>query len=120
MPDQPTASPVPAPGQNLAAPGSLAQVLSDHPRWPHGPVVDVEADDVQRQVRGCLEKLGYFELIKIGHNRYHATFTGRLIDGLQVNTEGPGYAAAITLLTVWRLDGLSPRQQLELLLGGEE
>ncbi len=36
MPDQPTSLASTPPGQNLAAPGSLAQVLSDHPRWPHG------------------------------------------------------------------------------------
>lgn len=122
MPDQPTASPVHAPGQNLAASGCLAEVLSDHPRWPHGPVLDPEHPAVQEQMRALLCELGHFELERADDGRMSATLTS-IVGDLQVSAERSGLATGLVLLTAWHIAGHRGGDMVDgllELLGGEE
>lgn len=114
MPDQPTASPSTPPGQNLAGPGSPAELLSNHPRWALGEVTDDELEDlaVQEHMRDLLLGLGTIRYGVV--RRGFRVSLDNDIGTLTVTGPKPGLTAALVLLAAWTMKDPADA------IGGEE
>lgn len=110
--DQPTASPVPAPGQNLAA--HIVSLLVRDPRWAGGPATgrDLETACFRELLREHLRAAGTDlteQTTLDGEHQVKLTLMGLIAT---ITAPSPGLALAAMVLTAWT--------RLHELDGGEE
>jgi hypothetical protein len=115
MPDQPTASPVPAPGQNLA--GHIVSLLVRDPRWAGGPATgrDLETEPFHELLREHLRAAGTDLQERCTDDDEHEVELSLLGVTATITGPTPGIALAAMVLTAW-----GALDELDELDGGEE